>query len=135
MIVPVLDSKYYFRVPQKACIKKGSKYLVIKRSSSAEVHPNQWDFPGGKLEHGEDPIMGVKREVLEEVGLSVKIKSPLFVYLETCVEPAYVVVFDCKLLGGAVKISKEHSEFKWASKKEIRALKCEPYLEKFFEEK
>ena len=128
----VLDSKYYFRVPQKACIKKGSKYLVILRSAFAEVHPNCWDFPGGKLEHGENPHTGLEREVFEEVGLKVRVGSPKFVYLETCKEPAYVVVFDCKLLGGKVKISNEHSAFKWATKIEIQKLKCEPYLEKFF---
>ncbi|MDQ5885852.1 MAG: 8-oxo-dGTP diphosphatase [Patescibacteria group bacterium] len=30
-----------------------------------------WDLPGGGLEHNEDPIAGLKREIHEETGLEV----------------------------------------------------------------
>jgi hypothetical protein len=35
--------KYLFVVPQKAVIKQGDKYLILKRSSTAHTYPNHWD--------------------------------------------------------------------------------------------
>lgn len=31
----------------------------------------QWDIPGGNLKIGEDPVVGLKREIKEEVGLDI----------------------------------------------------------------
>jgi 8-oxo-dGTP pyrophosphatase MutT (NUDIX family) len=47
-----------------------NQFLFLKR------HPNKsygdtWCIPGGKLDEGETPIMGVIREVYEETGISI----------------------------------------------------------------
>lgn len=130
-----MDEKYSFAVPQKALIRKGNKYLVLKRSSSKKIYPGYWDSSGGKLEHGEEPEKGLAREVFEETGLKIKVGKPLFVYLETNQYPAYVVLFDCEVISGEIKLSPEHSAYKWATKKELKELELEPYLKKFLEEK
>ncbi|MFA6269569.1 MAG: NUDIX domain-containing protein [archaeon] len=123
-----MQEKYQFRVAQKALIKDGKKFLIIKRSPKAEVFPEHWDLPGGKLEHGEDYVEGLKREALEETGLTIKIGKPFSIYVETTKAFAYVVVFECNLESGKVLLSSEHTEFKWATKEEILLMKVEPYL-------
>lgn len=35
-------------------------------------HLSPWGLPGGDLKYGEDPEEGIKREILEETGLTVK---------------------------------------------------------------
>lgn len=43
------------------CIENGAVLLVRQTS-------NTWSLPGGKVEHGEDPLDAVIREVAEETG-------------------------------------------------------------------
>ena len=120
-----------FRIPQKAAIKNGAKYLILKRAPDSDVYPNRWDFPGGRLEHGEKPEKGLEREVREETGLRVEVKSPEFVFCERINGHFnYHVIFGCRLSGknAAVKLSGEHTGHRWAAKKEILKLKTENYL-------
>lgn len=124
--------KFFFVVPQKAVIKKGDKYLILKRSPNAQTYPNHWDFPGGRLEHGENPGKGLEREVFEETGLKTKACRPVFSYSEMLIgHYDYFVVWKSELLSGAVKLSDEHTDFKWASGAEILKLEIENYLREF----
>jgi len=46
------------------------RILLTQRAAHID-HGGRWEFPGGKLEAGEQPSAALKREVLEEVGLKV----------------------------------------------------------------
>jgi 8-oxo-dGTP diphosphatase len=59
---------------------------VISRSDGSillvrQAYRERWGIPGGLLKRGEDPAIGAVREVLEEVGLLVRLEG----------EPAVVV--------------------------------------------
>ena len=127
--------KEYFIVPQKAAIRDGDKFLVTKRSSNTKVYPKCWDFPGGKLEWGEDPKQGLKREVKEETGLEIEIKNPEFVFSEKIYDHCrYLVVFKAEIIGKKkVQLSEEHTEFKWATKEEILKMKLDNFLRAYLE--
>jgi 8-oxo-dGTP diphosphatase len=47
--------------------------ILLVRSSSRSNFPGVWFLPGGGLDHGEDPHLGVVREFREETGLAVAI--------------------------------------------------------------
>jgi len=134
-VIFMTEEKYLFSVPQKALIEQNGKILIIKRSEKTKAYPGYWDFPGGKLEHGEKPEEGLVREVKEETNLEIKVGEPLFSYLESKNAFAYIVVYNCKFLSGEIKLSHEHSEYKWVTKKELKELLIEPYLRKLFLEK
>ncbi len=55
----------FYRVSVKALIKDNQgRVLVLKENQDT------WSLPGGGLDHGEDPVMGVQRELTEELGLN-----------------------------------------------------------------
>ena len=50
-------------------ILRADRVFLAKRA--ATVHQGgKWEFPGGKIEIGESPVEALKRELLEEVGIS-----------------------------------------------------------------
>ena len=116
-------------MPQKACIEQDGKYLVVKRADDSHVFPGHWDFPGGKLEHDESPTEGLQREVKEETALDIESGKPKLVFVEKVPDHyALIIVYESKITNGEIKLSKEHSDWKWVSGKEILEMKCEPYL-------
>lgn len=53
------------------------KMLLAGRRSAPEELVGQWEFPGGKLEPGEDPVAGLRRELREELGIEVTVGEAL----------------------------------------------------------
>ena len=47
------------------------KILLQKRSSTKNPNPNKWTRTGGHVESGETPLIGIQREVEEEVGVKI----------------------------------------------------------------
>ncbi len=54
-----------------ALIFRGDKILLVKRGQKPSM--GKWSIPGGLVELGESLESAVRREVLEEVGLEVKV--------------------------------------------------------------
>ena len=51
--------------------KNEDKILIIKRSEREHHESGKWEFPGGKLDEGQDLNNALEREVLEETGLFI----------------------------------------------------------------
>ena len=51
-----------------AVIEREGKILIGRRKAE-QSHPLQWEFPGGKVEHGETPAQALARELEEELGI------------------------------------------------------------------
>jgi 8-oxo-dGTP diphosphatase len=51
-------------------LMEADKVLISQRKANDSL-ANAWEFPGGKVEPGEDPRAAVVRELREEVGLDV----------------------------------------------------------------
>jgi ADP-ribose pyrophosphatase len=61
---------------------KGKKdpWIVIERQYRHAVNQFLWELPAGKLDAGEDPLAGAKRELEEETGYRAKKWRPLVEY-------------------------------------------------------
>jgi ADP-ribose pyrophosphatase len=59
---------------------KKNPWIVIERQYRHAALRYMWELPAGKLEPGEDPLAGAKRELEEETGYRAKKWKPLVEY-------------------------------------------------------
>jgi 8-oxo-dGTP diphosphatase len=122
-------------IAQKAVIKKGDRFLILLRAKNETAFPELWDFPGGKLETGEDPLQSLAREVKEETGLTVRAKNVEGSYeSELNGAPVKFTIYAVDILSGDpehIVIGEEHSEYRLATAEEIQNLKTMPYMKNY----
>ena len=109
------------------------QYLMICRS--ALKYPEvgaRWEIPGGRIDKGSSLLDNLKREVLEETGLEI-IGNPQLITAQDIMNHDKHVVRLTYIgeANGEVKLSDEHSDFKWLTLEEIK--KLEP-MDKYFKE-
>ena len=51
-------------------IRPDGRFLLTSRPAG-KVYAGYWEFPGGKVEPGEDVVQALRRELREEIGLSI----------------------------------------------------------------
>lgn len=95
------------------------KVLIAKRPQGKPL-AGLWEFPGGKVEHGEDERGCLKREFMEELGIEVSVR-PSFFKADTEHEgvPIRLSFHRCSLLLGDPR-SLEGQEFRWVGAEELR---------------
>lgn len=101
-------------------IKRG-KVLVAKRLPESH-RGSLWEFPGGKLEAGEDPRSCLKRELLEELDIEVRVGEILEVVYhryERC--PVLLLGYRCELEKGIPKALQSHG-YRWVGREELEDL-------------
>jgi 8-oxo-dGTP diphosphatase len=82
-----------------ALIRKGGAVLMSQRRADQPM-PLLWEFPGGKVESGEDPVHALEREIREELGCGIRVGR-----IEEVVFHAYptfdllMLVYECTLAG------------------------------------
>ena len=107
-----------FEIGVKALILHEDKLLLLKRIAKPEYGNLQgtWDVPGGRLEFGESPEEGLRREVKEETGLEItrihRIVDATTVY-QDAQRQIVRLTFLCSATGD-VQLGNEHTEHVWS---------------------
>jgi len=97
-----------------AIIIRERKTLICQRSSTMNL-PLKWEFPGGKVEPGEDEKATIVREIKEELHLDIEVVQRL-----KPVEHDYptfrirLVPFIANVVGGKLLLE-EHADAKWVT--------------------
>ncbi len=120
-----------FAIAVKAFIVNNDQVLLVKRDSKAPHKPGVWEIPGGRLTAGENPFDGLKREIMEEVGLEVEVLNPLKIHHFTRDDGQKItmIVFLCKPLSEEVAVSKEHSAHKWIPLDQVHFIMTSDFAE------
>lgn len=103
------------------------KILVLKRASE-EIHKNKWELMYGRIDQFEELTEGLKREIFEETGLkNITVKKlqrvwHIFRGEKSEDKEVYGFTFICQSDTDEVKLSTEHSEYRWVTPKEALKL-------------
>ena len=102
------------------------KFLLTRRADNG-----QWCLPGGRLESGESVTEACEREVLEETGLTVRVRRLVGVYShpnQLVVYPdgnkAHIVAlhFEAEVVGGELGLSNETTDYGYFTVHELEGL-------------
>lgn len=104
-----------------AIIQNDRFILACQRSADMSM-PLKWEFPGGKLEEGEDEEACILREIKEELNVEIKIlqkwRSFTHEYPDFQIE---LIPFLAEIKSGEI-ILKEHLKYRWLVKSELSGL-------------
>lgn len=75
-----------------------------------------WEFQGGQVEEGETIPHALEREVLEETGIVVKVKSLVGIYSNIRKPSIVNMDFICEYVSGEPKTSNESSQVEWVDR-------------------
>ena len=95
-----------------AIIEKDGHVFAAQRSPSMNL-AYKWEFPGGKIEEGEQPEECLEREILEELKISINVLTPQ--PPSTYHYPAITVTlfpFICSIASGSIQLQ-EHMKMVW----------------------
>ena len=105
-----------------AIIQKADRFLFIKRSDYIEIAVGYWCPVSGRVEDNETQIEALEREVMEEVGLSVKALE------KVCEIPSHNNQFTLhfwttEIISGEASVtSNEATDFRWVTLEQMKQL-------------
>ena len=99
------------------------KSILLAQRSAEKSFPLQWEFPGGKIEEGENSESALRRELFEELNIEVD-KMKLFdsVIHEYELFRANIEFFLVKEWSGNL-LNKEGQNLQWKKLNDLRGLK------------
>ncbi len=100
-----------------AIMRSGDRVFATQRGYGE--FKDGWEFPGGKVEHGETPEDALIREIKEELDVEISVGERL-----GCIEydyPSFHLSMDCfwaRIRSGDLLL-KEHEAARWLSREEL----------------
>lgn len=120
----MLDHFYIILAVGAFIADHNGKILVVKKSPLEKIDGGLWTIPGGKVDRNEPIIHALKREIKEEVGLTISdftwIGEDVF---ESNGYTFHSQHFLCHVKKSPVKLEKNLLEYQWVTKKNLSSLK------------
>lgn len=115
------------RIAFKAVIADTTgKVLLLREANTYKDGTNvgRYHMPGGRLEPGEAWQDGLRREIMEETGLTVEIGKPIYVgewrpVIREVPHQIVAVFMVCTPTSSEIRLSDEHDAFAWVAQDEL----------------
>lgn len=115
-----------FKVIVCAAIKNKDNKIFMARRKEGKILGGFWEFPGGKLEHGEEVEAALKREIQEELSIEVSITRLLHIQPHQYDHGAVLILFyEALFQTGEIQLI-DHDEMRWCEASELHNLKLLP---------
>lgn len=110
-----------------AIIENEEQEVLCALRSLNMSNSNLWEFPGGKIEDGEDLQSTIIREIKEELDCDIEPSLKIFDDYSYDSETVIIrlITLKCKIKTGEPK-PKEHSKLIWLNKINLSSLKWSP---------
>lgn len=104
--------------------------LLVQRAH--EPGQGLWALPGGHLKGGESLADGLRREIAEELNITIHI-GPLIYVAEVMAEDHHFVILDyaATVDDGSPKAASDAADYRWVSASEARYLPLAPGMQEF----
>ena len=106
-----------------AVVVHQERVLLVKRGNAP--YRGMWCIPGGRVRYGETLQHAAEREILEETGISIKAKQPVYTFeiidTENNEHPLHYVVVDLEAdyISGELTPNDDALDARWFAKDEI----------------
>lgn len=111
--------------PTSGAVVEDGKGKVLLHKRANEPRAGCWDILGGFLSNGEDPIEGLKREMMEELGVDIEVGNLVGIYIDSYMHDELIknytinIQYRVRLKSDDLKPNREISELRWFSESEI----------------
>lgn len=110
-----------------AVVFKDNRVLLVKRGTAPSA--GLWAIPGGRLELGETLQQAAEREILEETGIVIRAKEPVFTFdviereADGGVRFHYVIIdLAAQYVSGEPQANDDAHEARWVAADELASL-------------
>ena len=101
-----------------AVIEKNGRILIAKRKAGMRLG-GLWEFPGGKMEPGENPRECLRRELQEELGIEAEIGDLLVSHIHEYPHGTILLLsYRARHLNGDFDL-RDHDEVAWVEPNEF----------------
>jgi len=109
-----------------AALTIGQGKLLVTQRKKNSSHGLLWEFPGGKVEEGEDPRGALRRELKEELDVEMEV-GRLFdaVFYSYPEYPILLLVYRCRVEKGFPRPIGCH-DLRWVTLRELETLVMPP---------
>lgn len=121
------------KIAQKVIVERGDKILLVQ---DPRVKNDIWELPSGRMNIDEVPQETVKREFIEEMGVSIDVHEVVYMqqfFQHSDQKQAFVIVYRASLVATEKPFQladEEVSHYAWFSAAEIEALQLFPEYKK-----
>lgn len=106
-----------------AVIMKGDKVLIVQKGNTRFAYTSgKWEFPGGKIEDGEQPEEALRREISEELDMDISVNEWLVAVEHTYPDFAITMnAYICHTTSESLTL-REHRSSLWIDTSQLRSI-------------
>jgi len=128
----LMSAKPYRLAVKAVVFDSANRCLLLRRSAANKNFVGCWEWPGGKVDDGEDFATATLRETAEEAGLIIELTGLAGVTdFEMPAASIVLLCMEARIVAGELRLSHEHDAAEWVPLPELGRFKLPPRVDQF----